>query len=412
MAGLGLLGTLACDLNPNSSPTPGSGPPAISVVIDIIVRDENGQEVPISGLQTGQYIEFFLPFSPEALAQEENSCGLNDRHRDLGCAWYDPTVQQFVSSGCVKAFFNETGVMCSCTHLTEFALIMQMPGICKHELAPQEFALMAIYVLIFFAAVYQAIRIALLPTALLRGAVILRNEHLLVALVALLRGIQIGLKGSVSSPILAIFAGVPHTVELGMYSFVVFTWVGGVMMEGTINPFAKLKYPFAATLILFSILTIGVPIAIACLSDPQEQMATARYGSYIMGAMIYLAMGFVLYFGLRLRNKLHVLRKANTTGGSSTLAMKILTLTLVTSFLFCVIATLWIVSVTEEIIVDDLLFPILQFLYHFADAMLLVTLLVMFSKAVSQLVKKAPILVDNTGSSSLQMSKKGVSLTN
>jgi len=43
-------------------------------------------------------------------------------------------------------------------------------------------------------------------------------------------------------------------------------------------------------------------------------MATARYGSYCMGAMIYLAMGFVLYFGLRLRNKLQVLRKANTTG--------------------------------------------------------------------------------------------------
>jgi len=41
--------------------------------------------------------------------------------------------------------------------------------------------------------------------------------------------------------------------------------------------------------------------------------------------------------------------------------------------------------------------------------MLLVTLLVMFSKAVSQLVKKAPILVEN--SSSMQMSKKGVSLT-
>jgi len=38
------------------------------------------------------------------------------------------------------------------------------------------------------------------------------------------------------------------------------------MMEGTLNPFAKLKYPFAVTLIIFSVLTIGVPIAIASLS--------------------------------------------------------------------------------------------------------------------------------------------------
>lgn len=403
MAALGLEGSLSCQ-NSSTSPTPGTGPPAISVIIDIIVRDETGAEVPISGLETGQYIEFFLPFTPEALAQQENTCGLNDRHRDLSCAWYDPTVHQFVSSGCVKSFFNETGVMCSCTHLTEFALILQMPGICKHELTPQEFALMGIYVLIFFGALYQTVRIVLLPTALSRGTVILRNEHLLVALVALLRGIQIGLKGSFSAPILAILAGVPHTVELGMYSFVVFTWVGGVMMEGIVNPFEKLKYPFVASLACFALLTIGVPIAIACLQDVQEQMATARIGSYCMGAMIYLLMGFVLYFGLRLRSKLYVLRKANTTGGSSTLALKILKLTLITSFLFCVIATLWIVSVSPDVIADDLLFPILQFLYHFADAMLLVTLLVMFSKAVAQLVKKAPFVESHSQTSSLQMS--------
>lgn len=61
----------------------------------------------------------------------------------------------------------------------------------------------------------------MLLTTTAKGSKILRNEHLLVAFVALLRSIQILLRGVVSAPFLAIFAGIPQTVELGMYAFVV-----------------------------------------------------------------------------------------------------------------------------------------------------------------------------------------------
>lgn len=55
-------------------------------------------------------------------------------------------------------------------------------------------------------------------------------------------------------------------------------------------------------------------------------------------------------------------------GGAQTLSLKILKLTLAVSIQFCALATLWIMSVTQIVIDDDLAFPILQFLYHFVVA--------------------------------------------
>lgn len=62
-AAIGLEGAnIGCNA---TSLTPRTGPPAVSVVVEIIVRNATGGEVPISGLEQGQFIQFFLPFAPE-----------------------------------------------------------------------------------------------------------------------------------------------------------------------------------------------------------------------------------------------------------------------------------------------------------------------------------------------------------
>jgi hypothetical protein len=286
-----------------------------SGVVTIVLLDSNGTQIDLNDLPVGEELNFVIPFESEEtrsqLEPKKGDCTV----KELQCEWWDTTLGAWNDKGCTTVAEDVTtpkgsGVQCSCSHTTDFALVVRKrklkkgEGTCPADTSSESDMLkIALYGFVLLGASTQAIRGSFndprgkckvnCPAAIKD---LLVRQHLGIALVCLLRIVSEIANSDVG---VALMFGVvaTYTVWLVFLSLVTkWTEIAVFSMSQKKNP---MRVPFIMSAILMGLVSVGVAVATLSAAD-KDQIEMAIFGGYATAAVAMVCGVVVSVVGFQL----------------------------------------------------------------------------------------------------------------
>ncbi len=362
--------------------------PASTVVSDLTtaeVTDSNGTVRDVNGLASSSAINFTLPVSVSTGAR-------------VRCKWFDEVNYVWSEVGCTTTYDpvnDPTRVHCSCTHLTDFAVLLNEAESREgHDSAPVDEcnpsvpwsidrlansityrAFAVLYGVMVLLALYPLVR-ALRDTGTASRSLSLACHGLVVAICGLrLISMMIYIfSSSASYSLVVVLAGLPYMFMFALYSFLIFAWAGiyhyATSSIGD-NPFNRMKSSFAA---VNGVAISGCAVLFGIMAFDSGNAAMLRLislvGSIAIGSMsLLMGLGFIAYGSLLCYNL--------TNDFPSRHARKIFVVAVICSCSFIVESIMIMLSIGEPAKFQQN-FTALNSLYLGADVICMLAVLVLF----------------------------------
>jgi len=337
-------------------------------------------------------VVFVLPIN-EKLYTEVGRISQACSGHEISCEWLEPNTLEFKKSGCavsrssVDMGSGVVGTECTCTHLTVFAIVLRS----ELHLAPLchaqevDYVLIALYGVLSICLCIQLVRLVIYKLS--RISVV---QHAFLLLVCALRIAYL-----IAKPVITSLAGLvalgllPSAVALGLFIYLLLTWVSLQFTSLGKSPFGRFRVPFATVIVTVLLLVVAIVVAIAAVQSAQEQIEVVTDGSYVLAALYAVVCALALLAGFGLRRTL----ASNTSAKSSTdwralFRSRVLITTVALSFCLFLVACLWAAAVQTDIVTSLAATLGTSTAFYVFDWLSLCVMTWLFSKAVGDGVRK------------------------
>eukprot|EP01006_Ploeotia_vitrea_P042402 TRINITY_DN66623_c7_g12_i1.p1 TRINITY_DN66623_c7_g12~~TRINITY_DN66623_c7_g12_i1.p1 ORF type:complete len:1109 (-),score=481.44 TRINITY_DN66623_c7_g12_i1:68-3076(-) len=362
------------------------------------------QDLARSGCSQASSATLVASESVEVASSVAASGTVTVRADSLQCQWWDPQSSTWSTSGCTRQAINvdpangvATSIQCACTHLTEFALLYHARCADTSSMGSTSYLVFSfLYGGVLLMALFQMSRVV--RSRAMKRHWLMAVEHTLVVLFAAFRMVNtytffastsaMGL----SLKVITILSALPYMVMFWIYTLLVFAWLSiytSATPKGNRrrhDPFRRFRKWFVATnlVIMLIVLVFFVGMSMSESSDEASQRyAFALGGSILMGVMsIALAVSFISV-GTALVRRL-------TQDFPSKHARKLFRVATVFSVLFVMQGVLWVLSMAlEQMYVEH--FVVFNSMFYTLDVALLLTVLALFFKSVTEVYHNSQV---------------------
>lgn len=224
------------------------------------------------------------------------------------CSFWNTTTQQWSTEGCVVLDSEVSlpdgrpGILCSCSHLTEFSVLVdRFDGVsCASK---SGWIFVGLYGAITAIAVWQLLRYFIyFHTSKITPLVV---QLALIFALGVIRviGQSIRAMGPNDFPIalIAVTSALPYLLIFGSFTYLVFQW--SWIASFVTKPRFKRYQKIACSLSVFAVTGAVVVLFIAVLSAPKSSRSTvARVASIVIGVLSLMMTALFVYFGRALSN--------------------------------------------------------------------------------------------------------------
>jgi len=370
-----------------------------SSIVDVTLTNANGTNIQIRpDIDDIGYIDITIDFN-DATSE------------DLECQYYNHDINEWDTEGCEVYERGDLFVTCRCTHLTEFAVMARHK---EGEVLPTHVMKIAY----LCSAAISGILFVISTTRLARLSWTLQHKtwvgfiHACMSLQTLTRTLSSILFSGIASqfsltanPILVyVIAALPYTFWFLMSSLITFQWMS--MTFSRIlrkDPFRKYKKWYFLSCALCT-LVVWTSLALVWFANVQEM---AIFGSAFIAACCIILLVFYTISGYKMHSdmskafKLMDVSSNNAKRQKKTVnaANKMRNIAISVSCGFPILSIIWVVSVTfSSPVVLDVVVP----LFLLLDALIVVSILVVYRKSVISL-SKSRSTSGGTGDSSRHM---------
>jgi hypothetical protein len=383
------------------------GEPLVSDLVTVEVRNANGSLASLKAVS--DFVDIFIPLKADVFADmmtpladcpDQEVEPLNPEDVDVSnhCGWRDEQTGVFETDGCVGTIemksinetFEEPGVNCKCSHLTEFALLRFQaqqtvscePGsIFTSSLMYLLFAV--VYLVLFCFSGTQLVRLLRVGNPCKHFLVV--SEHALMAGQTLIRmslmAIYFRLHKYVSFRAVTLLVGLPHLVNNWLFSLLIVAWAAlvGSSSSNHANPFDQYRKHFFGGNTLVIVIIVAMLVAYEHVAEDQQEAVALAGATFTAAVSISTAVGFAVY-GFRL---VHSLTKNFVSAHAAKLFRVSLSLTF--AFVGQSVVLVWVSFDSDAFIAN---FDTFNGVYFTLDCICVTTILLLFATSVKKIAEE------------------------